>query len=190
MTDRQLSYRDLLDIVELVKASSHFSEFHLKMGDIELTLSRNVPGRPGAGSAPAKQAGSQNLLQRIPGPENEPAAQRHGHIGGGELIVNNAPLPQQMAPRPLPASYPAGSALVKSPMVGTFYCAPEPHAQPFVQVGQKVDADTVVCIIEVMKLMNSIPAGHAGIITHVLVEDARPVEYGQVLMVIEPTREA
>jgi acetyl-CoA carboxylase biotin carboxyl carrier protein len=69
-------------------------------------------------------------------------------------------------------------------MVGTFYRAPEPGAHPFVEVGQRVEADTVVCIIEVMKLMNSIPAGCAGVVTHILVEDAQPVEYGQVLVVI------
>ena len=71
-------------------------------------------------------------------------------------------------------------------MVGTFYCAPEPGAKPFVQVGQKVEPDTTVCIIEVMKLMNSIAAGVAGTVTHVLVDDAEPVDAGQVIIVIDP----
>jgi acetyl-CoA carboxylase biotin carboxyl carrier protein len=72
-------------------------------------------------------------------------------------------------------------------MVGTFYRAPEPGAPPFVEVGQSVEPDTIVCIIEVMKLMNSIPAGVRGVVTHVLVEDAAPVETGQSLIVVDPT---
>ena len=70
-------------------------------------------------------------------------------------------------------------------MVGTFYRAPEPGAPPFVDTGHSVSADTIVCIIEVMKLMNSIPAGGSGVVTQILVGDGEPVEYGQVLMVIE-----
>ena len=71
-------------------------------------------------------------------------------------------------------------------MVGTFYRSPEPGAPPFVAVGAKVSPDTTVCIIEVMKLMNSIPAGCGGRVTHVLVNDAQPVDTGQALIVIDP----
>ena len=75
--------------------------------------------------------------------------------------------------------------LVKSPMVGTFYRAPEPGAHPFAEVGARVTAESIVGIVEVMKLMNSIPAGQAGVVTHILVNDGEPVEYGQVLLVID-----
>ena len=85
---------------------------------------------------------------------------------------------------------PPGALLLRSPMVGTFYRAPEPGAAPFVQTGQTVEADSTVCIIEVMKLMNSIPAGAAGLVTQVLVEDGAAVEYGQPLLVIEPRARA
>jgi acetyl-CoA carboxylase biotin carboxyl carrier protein len=71
-------------------------------------------------------------------------------------------------------------------MVGTVYRAPAPGAAPFVEVGQAVSADTIVCIIEVMKLMNSIPAGATGVVSEILVANAAAVEYGEVLMVIEP----
>ena len=71
-------------------------------------------------------------------------------------------------------------------MVGTFYKAPEPGARPFVEVGQRVEADTIVCIIEVMKLMNSIPAGTSSVVRDVLVADAEPVDAGQVIIVIDP----
>ena len=72
-------------------------------------------------------------------------------------------------------------------MVGIFYCAPEPGATPFVKVGQRAAADTTVCIIEVMKLMNSIQAGSSGLVTHILVKDGEAVEFGQALVVIDPS---
>lgn len=74
---------------------------------------------------------------------------------------------------------------VPSPMVGTFYAAPEPGAEPFVKMGQKVAADTVVCIIESMKLFNEVEAGAAGEVVEILCKDGDPVEYGQPLFVIK-----
>ena len=74
---------------------------------------------------------------------------------------------------------------ITSPMVGTFYSAPSPGAKPFVQVGDVVSKGQVVCIIEAMKLMNEIEAEVSGKITKILVEDGKPVEYGQVLMYVE-----
>jgi acetyl-CoA carboxylase biotin carboxyl carrier protein len=71
-------------------------------------------------------------------------------------------------------------------MVGTFYLSPGPGVPPFVEPGTRVEADTTVCIIEVMKLMNSIPAGCAGVVRRVLVNNAEPVEYDQPLIAIEP----
>ena len=75
---------------------------------------------------------------------------------------------------------------INSPMVGTFYRSPSPGAEPYVGVGSEVDADTVVCIIEAMKVMNEIKAEVSGRIVEILVEDVEPVEYGQVLFLVEP----
>jgi acetyl-CoA carboxylase biotin carboxyl carrier protein len=69
-------------------------------------------------------------------------------------------------------------SFVTSPLVGTFYRKPAPDQQSFVQNGDRVEADTVVCIIEAMKVMNEVKAGVAGVIDEILVEDAHPVEYG------------
>ena len=74
---------------------------------------------------------------------------------------------------------------ILSPMVGTFYSAPSPGAKPFAQVGDVVSKGQVVCIIEAMKLMNEIESEVSGKITKILVEDGKPVEYGQVLMYVE-----
>ena len=150
-----LSYDDLLQIVELIKSAESFSEFHLKIGDIELDLRKTAGGAPVA----AARANPAPAVASAP----EPAAHR---AAAGD--------------------FPAGAVIIRSPMVGTFYRCPEPGADPFVEVGRRVGADTTVCIIEVMKLMNSIPAGCIGTVTHVLVADAEPVDVGQLLIVIDP----
>jgi len=75
---------------------------------------------------------------------------------------------------------------IDSPMLGTFYRAERPGAEPFVEVGNQVEPDTIVCIIEVMKMMNSVHAGVAGTIAEVCVENAAPVQYGDVLFRVRP----
>ncbi|MGQ9569360.1 MAG: acetyl-CoA carboxylase biotin carboxyl carrier protein [Thermodesulfovibrionales bacterium] len=76
---------------------------------------------------------------------------------------------------------------VTSPIVGTFYRAPSPEADPFVEVGSKVKKGHVLCIIEAMKLMNEIESDVDGIVIKILVENGQPVEYGEPLFLIEPT---
>jgi len=85
------------------------------------------------------------------------------------------------AAAPKEAAAPANVAEIKSPMVGTFYRSPSPEAASFVEVGSEVGPDTVVCIIEAMKVMNEIKAEVKGVVTEVLVENAKAVEFGQVL---------
>ena len=86
------------------------------------------------------------------------------------------------------AKAPAKSAgtEVKSPMVGTYYGAPEPGAKPYVSVGSRVSKGQILCIIEAMKIMNEIESEVAGVVTEVLASDAQPVEYGQALFRIDP----
>ena len=102
----------------------------------------------------------------------------------------SAPAP---ATAPAPAAAPAKAApadanhtLVKSPIVGTYYDAPSPGAPPFVKIGDAVEPGQVLCIIESMKLMNEIEAEMAGTLVHKLVENGRPVEYGEALFAIRP----
>ncbi len=76
--------------------------------------------------------------------------------------------------------------LIKSPIVGTYYDAPSPEAAPFVKIGDTVEPGQVLCIIESMKLMNEIEAEIAGTLVHKLVENGRPVEYGEALFAIRP----
>ena len=93
-----------------------------------------------------------------------------------------APAPIAAAPAGKPASHPGA---VSSPMVGTAYTAPEPGATPFVRVGDTVKAGQTVLIIEAMKVMNPIKAPRGGTVTEILVSDSQPVEFGEVLMIIE-----
>jgi acetyl-CoA carboxylase biotin carboxyl carrier protein len=79
-----------------------------------------------------------------------------------------------------------GAATIDAPMLGTFYRASAPGEQPFVEVGSKVDADTVVCLIEVMKMMNSVKAGVAGTVVEVCAANAELVEYGEPLFRVDP----
>jgi acetyl-CoA carboxylase biotin carboxyl carrier protein len=80
----------------------------------------------------------------------------------------------------------ARAPTIDAPMIGVFYRAPSPGAPPFVDVGTRVEVDTIVCLIEVMKMMNSVPAGVAGTIAEIHVENAEAVEYGQPLFRVEP----
>jgi acetyl-CoA carboxylase biotin carboxyl carrier protein len=89
---------------------------------------------------------------------------------------------------PVPAAAPAAAKFheVRSPIVGTFYRAPAPDADPYVEVGEMVQPKTVVCIIEAMKLMNEIETDVGGRVVKILVENGQPVEYNQVLFHVEP----
>jgi acetyl-CoA carboxylase biotin carboxyl carrier protein len=85
----------------------------------------------------------------------------------------------------VPADLAQHPGVVTSPMVGTAYVAPEPGAPPYVDVGSKVVAGDTLLIIEAMKTMNQIPAPRSGTVTQILIEDGRPVEFGEPLVVIE-----
>ncbi|HZM33350.1 MAG TPA: acetyl-CoA carboxylase biotin carboxyl carrier protein [Burkholderiales bacterium] len=149
MSERHLTYEDLVQIVELVKSTSQFSEFRLKIGDIEVSLKRpNGEARPLP--APVQRSTEEKAVSR-----EKVSVSENLHA-------------------------------VKAPMVGTFYRSPAPGEPPFVEVGQEVEPDTIVCIIEVMKLMNSIEAGVRGVVREIAVPNATAVEYGELLMGIEP----
>jgi acetyl-CoA carboxylase biotin carboxyl carrier protein len=85
-----------------------------------------------------------------------------------------------------PAAPAANLKEIRSPMVGTFYKAPEPGAEPYIKVGNRVTAGQTVCIIEAMKIMNEIEAEITGVVREINVEDSQPVEFGQVLFRVDP----
>src|SRR5271165_388017 len=94
--------------------------------------------------------------------------------------------PINFTPPSAPLQVASGEIDIKSPMIGTFYRAPSPEAGNYVETGSEVNAETVVCIIEAMKVMNEIKSEVKGIVTQVLVENGKPVEFGQPLFKVRP----
>ena len=138
--------------------------------------------------------GDLHIRLRKPSPGLVLAGQRA--VAAPEIIVAN---PGSAAPaiEGASASAPAGASearltedlhLVKSPIVGTFYPSPSPGAEPFVKVGAFVETGQTLCIVEAMKLMNEIEADETGEIVRIFVENGQPVEYGQPLFGIRPSR--
>ena len=119
---------------------------------------------------------------------------------GGVSVAAPMAMPMPLAaPAPAPAAAPAAPAAavpseesrasnleVKSPMVGTFYASAEPGAKPYVSVGDRIAKGQILCIIEAMKIMNEIESEFDGVVREVLVDNAQPVEYGQVLFRVDP----
>ncbi|NIL96734.1 MAG: acetyl-CoA carboxylase biotin carboxyl carrier protein, partial [Planctomycetales bacterium] len=135
---------------------SDFDELKLEMGDVKLELRRRGATAPAPAAPPA------------------PAA---------------APAPASTAVKTEAVAAPVvasgGGSEVPAPLLGTFYRAPKPGADPFVAVGDRVSEDSVIGIIEVMKLMNSVTAGKAGTVTEILAENGELVEHGQALIRIQ-----
>ena len=159
-----MDLKDIKAIIDLMRKNS-LSEFELERQDFKIKLKRGVT----SGSA----VPSEELLP-APYPLPLPSA------GAISLPVG---LGTPAAPPP------AGPSLleIKSPMIGTFYRAPSPDAADYVEIGTEVTPDTVVCLIEAMKVMNEIKAEVKGVVTHILVENAKPVEFGQPLFRIRPS---
>lgn len=99
-------------------------------------------------------------------------------------VAAAAPVAAPAAANEAPKAEVKGKAIT-SPMVGTFYSAPSPDAEPFVEVGKTISEGDVVCIIEAMKLMNEIKSEHSGKVTQICVKNGDPIEFGQVLMYVE-----
>ncbi len=122
--------------------------------------------------------------------------QKQRPISAAEVVTvtSGPPAASSSAPAPSPATVPEahtrGSLVeIVSPMVGVFYEAPAPDADPFAKLGDEVEPETVVCIIEAMKVMNEIKAETSGRIADVLVSNGEAVEFGQVLFLVDPTEE-
>jgi acetyl-CoA carboxylase biotin carboxyl carrier protein len=153
--------KDIKAIIDLMKKNA-ISEFEMEKQDFKIRLKRGLNGGTPVSS-----------LDEFP-----PA------------VAVAAPTQIPVATTPAAATPPpvaTGEVEIKSPMIGTFYRAPSPEAASYVEVGTDVNADTVVCIIEAMKVMNEIKAEVKGVVTQVLVENAKPVEFGQPLFKVRPS---
>ena len=157
-----MDLKQIKQIIDLMKRSE-LTEFAVEEEGFKLKIRRGSNGLPivstGKGSNPPFAPVDYNSVPPMPVP---------------------APIQASTAAAPAPAEEP-GISFVKSPMVGTFYRAPSPESKPFVDVGSKIEDNSLVCIIEAMKIMNEIQAETKGTIVEILVENGQPVEYGQRL---------
>jgi len=149
--------KDIKAIIDLMKKNS-ITEFELERQDSKIRLKRGLNG--GAVASSDEVA----YVQPVQSP-----------------VINVA--------APVSSSIPAatGEIEIKSPMIGTFYRSPSPEAGAYVDVGTEVGPDSVVCIIEAMKVMNEIKSEVRGVITQILVENSKPVEFGQPLFKVRPS---
>lgn len=167
-----LTHDDVVKILKLID-ESNYDEVRLEIGDLKLHVQKHDGAR-----------------RDVPA---EPAAER---ITARAATVAATGTVSAAAPPPAPAVHEAagdeatteGLVPVRSPMLGTFYRAPAPGEKPFVEVGDKVGANDTVCLVEVMKLFNSVKAGMAGTVAKILVENAAMVEHDQPLVLIDPER--
>lgn len=150
--------RQLIDIM----ARNDLAELEVEEPDLRIKMRKNVPVQympPGLAFPPMQAApGAQGPQAALQAPAAPPELARD------EKLIE-----------------------ITSPMVGTFYRSPSAGADPYVSIGTEVEPETVVCIIEAMKVMNEMKAEVAGTVVEILVEDGEPIEFGQVLFLLEPT---
>ena len=156
-----MEFKDIKSIVDLMKKNS-ISDFELEKEDFKIKLHRT----------------DGNKTDNV---------QIQNYIPPGTLQPAPIPVSEQPATEtPKTESTVTKDPEIKSPMIGTFYRAPSPESDDYVQVGDHVNADSVVCIVEAMKVMNEIKAEISGVITEIVAENASAVEYGQPLFRVRP----
>jgi acetyl-CoA carboxylase biotin carboxyl carrier protein len=157
--------RQVLDIL----ANSQWDEAMVTIGDVTIAVARNGASLPSVSSAAAPVTAAAPVAPSAPVAPVAPSAP----------VVPAAVPTTDSAP-------PAGGTAVTAPSVGVFWRAPEPGAAPFVEVGTRVEAGQDMCIVEVMKLMNRVPAPCSGTVSHIHVGNGEAVEYGSSLFTIIP----
>jgi acetyl-CoA carboxylase biotin carboxyl carrier protein len=171
-----LSRSDIDDILQLIE-HSNFDELRLEMGDVKIELRRS-------GAAPRAAAGAPPADRPRPGP---PRATPRAPAGAPQVKRPEPTPPRTAPPSPATGSTPDhGGVDVPAPQLGIFYHAPRPGEPPFVSVGDEVHPDTVIGIIEVMKLMNTVDAGISGTVTEIVAPNAESVKQGDTLIRVRP----
>jgi acetyl-CoA carboxylase biotin carboxyl carrier protein len=157
-----LNAKDVAEILKALEASS-FDTLDLELNGVKLQLRRSA-GRDGLGHAVSQPGRTERASAVTP------------MLGAAPAPAGNAPL----------FAVPAGAAAVPAPLLGIFYRAPKPGEPPFVEVGARVEAETIIGIIEVMKLMNSVRAGLRGTVVAIPARNGELVEYGEALLFVRP----
>jgi acetyl-CoA carboxylase biotin carboxyl carrier protein len=167
-----LDLKQIKQIIELMKRSE-LSEFSVEEEGFKLKIRRGANGSPVVTTAQGSNP---------PFPASEPGS--GGLPYGAPILPAAGSKAVPAGPRDVPIDEP-GVTYIKSPMVGTFYRSASPESKPYAEAGTKLLENTVVCIIEAMKIMNEIQAETLGTVVETLVENGQPVEYGQRLFKIK-----
>lgn len=176
-----MTFKEIKELVKLIN-QLELTEFKMKDGEFELSVrTKNYEKvKQQVHAVPLPQ--QQPVVQMPPAVPATPTAQP-----AASNPPDTAPAPAQEAPNQQSGQNEEGNyQAIKSPIVGTFYRSPSPDKGPYVKVGDSVSSGDVVCIVEAMKLFNEIESEISGKIVKVMVEDAQPVEYDQVLFLVDP----
>lgn len=171
-----LSQDEIFQLLKIVEDSS-FDELYLEMGGLKLTLKKHAGSEPGPIPYHTK----------VDGGEPYPPLDAERPDADERMSFS---IPEKQKTASIEGPQEAGYIHIRSPMLGTFYRASKPGAPPFVEEGRMVDADDTVCIIEVMKLFNTVKSGVKGRIAKVLVRDGEMVEFQQTLFLVTEAEEA
>jgi acetyl-CoA carboxylase biotin carboxyl carrier protein len=178
---------DLEELAAIIEQldKTEFTDFLYEKGELRLHVRRggHIPDGPVQSPAAATAAVAPAATPTVAAPPTPAAAAPAAPVPA----VVNSPASNGHSPAISPDTLPAGHILVTAPMLGTYYGAPKPGEPAFVKVGDAVSADAVLCIVEVMKLMNSVTAGAAGEVAAVFVKDGDLVEFEQPLFAIRAT---
>lgn len=170
----ELSHEDVRRLLQIVDESPNLDEVRLSVGELQLHVRRS----PGTNQSVAASAAPMQVA--IPA------------LATAAVTARPVLAPAAVAQSPASAAsarqkaVPEGWLAIRAPMVGTFFRSPAPGELPFVEEGQRVKAEDTVCLIEVMKLFNSVSAGVNGIVREIRVADGALVEYGEVILVVQP----
>ncbi|TVQ46994.1 MAG: acetyl-CoA carboxylase biotin carboxyl carrier protein [Saprospirales bacterium] len=176
-----MEYKDILNLIKSIN-KSELTEFKMKQGDFELVIRTDKYVKSGTTvvSSPPQVVQAPPTAQPVaPTPEVQSTAAHDDLTSKSQSDASSKNAPDESAAA-------QGLIEVKSPIVGTFYRAPSPDKAPYVKVGDQIEVGSVICIVEAMKLFNEIESEVSGKIVKVVVDDASPVEYDQVLFLVEP----
>jgi acetyl-CoA carboxylase biotin carboxyl carrier protein len=168
-----MDFKELQELLKLINRLE-LGEFRYKKGDLELSVRSKFYSRPKSGEVVAPYVAT------------TPQSAAPAYIPPAPQESKPAQEAEQESAAPAPADVKGGLVEIRSPIVGTFYRSPSPDKAPFVKPGDSISVGTVVCIVEAMKLFNEIESEVAGKVVKVVVEDASPVEYDQLLFLIDP----
>ncbi len=167
--------RELMKLIEQYK----LEEFHMKDGEFEIAIRTDKHG--GGKPSPGQVQAAVPQVMTVPAPAFVPTGPAPAASAAAA-----PPVASTTTPPPAPAAAKSDTVEIKSPMVGTFYRSPSPDKPAFVKIGDVVGVGDTVCMVEAMKLFNEIESEVTGKIVKVLIDDATPVEYDQVLFLVEP----